>query len=31
MVKTIKLHEFQDKAIFSTARFKAIVAGLQSG
>lgn len=29
--KTIKLHTFQDKAIFAPQRFKAIVAGLQSG
>jgi hypothetical protein len=30
-VKKIKLHIFQDKAIFSPQRFKALVAGLQSG
>lgn len=29
--KTIKLHKYQDEAIFSKERFKAIVAGLQSG
>jgi len=28
---TIKLHQWQDKAIFSPQRFKALVAGLQSG
>ncbi len=28
---TIKLHKFQDQAIFAPQRFKALVAGLQSG
>lgn len=29
--KTLRLHKFQDEAIFAPQRFKAIVAGLQSG
>ncbi len=29
--KTIKLHQWQDKIIFAPQRFKALVAGLQSG
>lgn len=31
MEKTVKLHKFQDKAIFAGERFVALIAGLQSG